>query len=674
MKSMYRYMAYGLLVSIVLCSGASLAEEEKKSLASQYFEVHRWFVKTMPDDALIAASSAAGGPAHHRHLVRPGLVTTYMVRVQNTEQAAFSVDLDITEPPAGWSAELEKSSLYLEPGEAAYVMLELTPSPRLKPGMTASVGVRAKTSTGGSGEITLEAETTGRHKIYIISIDSLDPLYLELDSKGTGPGGPGDWLMPNLRAFLDDALFYPDHKVHLMSATDMNHASYLSGAYPGRLGIYSVNVFFMGFDERGIAINDTTPIDLMYWGPEGKPVTTIFNVLKDPAYGGNESAFSAYVSGKAWVPEHYRNPVFGLDRIATINDYPDYITPTTHGHSPVDEIKQIIMAQFAKMRDTDFFLWEDVYAADQAIEVINNEDPDVCYILLGGVDAAGHVYGSAFDLDEWDDRGTPEDLSDDRSRVNRRANRLGMIKTVSVADEQLGRLLDYLKERGVYDESYVIVESDHSMEANFYKGPKLRKALKRTGYSDREDYFFFTAAQIGLLFLRPGQDDPEVVLAVEKALEDYRMENPLTGEVECPMIVLTRDEMKTGVDRATGERVTLPGELYSEYYIEHPEQGGLQWPDLMAFTKKYYQFPIMGVGLANLGLGGLDIPIPSVTVYVGGHGGPSTQPALLSLKGPGIPAGVECHNQSWPADLAPTIYSLEGYRIPESVQGKKLEW
>ena len=37
-------------------------------------------------------------------------------------------------------------------------------------------------------------------------------------------------------------------------------------------------------------------------------------------------------------------------------------------------------------------------------------------ILLGGVDMAGHSYGSGKDPDEWDTRNTPDDLSDDISR------------------------------------------------------------------------------------------------------------------------------------------------------------------------------------------------------------------------------------------------------------------
>ena len=79
----------------------------------------------------------------------------------------------------------------------------------------------------------------------------------------------------------------------------MNHAAYLSGAYPGRLGIYSVNIFLFGFDPSGRPRLKTTPldaaktagVDLMYYGPTGKPVTTIFNVLKDPAAGGNQPRF-----------------------------------------------------------------------------------------------------------------------------------------------------------------------------------------------------------------------------------------------------------------------------------------------------------------------------------------------------------------------------------------------
>ena len=327
---------------------------------------------------------------------------------------------------------------------------------------------------------------------------------------------------------------------------------------------------------------------------------------------------------------------------------------------------------FGKEKDNDYFLWEDIYTVDQAVEVVNNEDPDVCYILLGGVDAAGHVFGAAHDLSEWDAKNTPDELSDDVSKVNRRANRLGQIKTVKTADEQLGRFVAYLKTRGTFDDSIMVVESDHDMETNFFAGPKLEQTLAKTGYSPKKDYFMFTVTQIGALFLRPGRKDPNIIPSLEKALEDYRMENPLTHELECPMVVYTREEMKTGIDKVTGQRFSPPGELYSEYYIEHPKPGNLSWPDMMLFTKKYYQFPLMGVGLANVGAGKLNIPLPKINIFVGGHGGPSTQPALLMFHGPGVPKAVAPAYPSMSADVAPTLYGLEGYKAPAVVQGKVL--
>ena len=70
----------------------------------------------------------------------------------------------------------------------------------------------------------------------------------------------------------------------------------------------------------------------------------------------------------------------------------------------------------------------------------------------------------------------------------------------------MGRLIDFLK-RGDFDDSYVIVESDHNMETNFFYGPKVQNILKKTEYSPKKDYFLFTASQMGAVFLR--RDDPE---------------------------------------------------------------------------------------------------------------------------------------------------------------------
>ena len=661
-----------LLVSILLLVvswswesvAASKGEKPENSLLGKSFQA---VVPTMRVERILDAASAVGAPGYHRHLVRPGNLTSYMLRVFNPGKSGMRMELSAAADCAGFEVWLEQKSIELAPGQTSYVKLLVKPSASLSPGRVAQIKAAASSSSG-TEEIILEAETTDKHKIYFISIDSLGPEYLKLNSSGTGPGKEGDWLMPNLRRFISEGVFYPRHQAHLPAATDMNHSSYLTGAYPGRLALYSVQVFMFGFDEKGWAIWRSTPLDLMYWGKDGQAVSTIFKVVKDPAFGGNASAFTAFISGKDWVPEHFRNPVFGLDRIATVTDYPDYVAKSSHVQKPGEPILLMLGTRIKKLNRPDFFLWEDIYTTEQAVQVIENEDPDVCYILLGGVDEAGHYFGSGKDPAEWDERGTAERLSDDRSRINRSGNREGILRTVRNADEQLGRLLKFLGERG--GDSYIVVESDHNMETNSWTGPALHKVLAKSGYSKKTDYYAFTGSQLGEIFLR--KNDPAIAQALEQTLEAYRWPSPLNGGSECPVIVLNREEMKTGIDKATGQRVTLPMELYSEYYIEHPRPGALRYPDLFLFPKANLQFPSIGAGFGNIGLGVLPFDVPPFTVYVGGHGAPSTRPAVLALQGPGIGKGLEVEAETYPSDVAPSLYRLEHYRIPESVQGRGL--
>lgn len=575
-------------------AGQKAAKQENSLLGKSFYAV----VPTMRPEKILDAASAVGAPGYHRHLVRPGNFTAYLLRLKNPGKTGMKITLDAAVDSAGWEVWLAEKAIELAPGETRYVKLSVKPSVSMPSGRAAAIKARAS-SWSGTEEITVEAETTDKHKIYFISLDSLGPEYLQLNREGIGPGHDGDWLMPNLRQFLSAGIFYPRHQAHLPTATDMNHSSYLTGAYPGRLALYSVQVFMFGFDDKGWAIWRSTPLDLMYWGPDGKPVTTIFKVVKDPAYGGNPSAFTALVSGKDWVPEHFRNPVFGLDRIATVTDYPDYVTKTSHVQKPGESIILMLETRIKKLHRPEFALWEDIYTADQAIQVIDNEDPDVCYILLGGVDEAGHYFGSAKNPAEWDSRGSPARLSDDTSRINRSGNREGMLRTVISADEQLGRLLKFLRERS--GDAYIVLESDHNMETNSWTGPALHKVLPGSGYSRKTDYYAFTGSQLGEIFLR--KNDPAAAQALEQTLEAYRWKNPLTHEQECPVMVLNREEMKTGIDQATGQRLTLPMELYSEYYIEHPRPGALRYPDLFLFPKANLQFPSLGAGFGNIEIG-----------------------------------------------------------------------
>ncbi|HPV43738.1 MAG TPA: twin-arginine translocation signal domain-containing protein, partial [Spirochaetota bacterium] len=66
-------------------------------------------------------------------------------------------------------------------------------------------------------------------KMIYIAIDALHPAYAFLDSRGNAGGTPGNWLMPNIRSFLDRSLWYPNALAHLPAATDMNHLNAMAG-------------------------------------------------------------------------------------------------------------------------------------------------------------------------------------------------------------------------------------------------------------------------------------------------------------------------------------------------------------------------------------------------------------------------------------------------------------
>jgi hypothetical protein len=192
---------------------------------------------------------------------------------------------------------------------------------------------------------------------------------------------------------------------------------------------------------------------------------------------------------------------------------------------------------------------------------------------------------------------------------------------------------------------------------------------KSTQYSWDKDYFFGAASAVGMVAAR--RDDPKIIEDVERALESWRVKNPITGEEECPVIVYDREEMKTGFDKATGKQWMLPNEYYSKYYAEHRKPGQIYWPDLLVLAKGHYKFKLQNFGLGNLGMAKMKIKLPEWGYFIGGHGNFDTQAAVLMLSVPGIKPAV-LQDQVYAMDVAPTLERLEGWQIPESTDGKGL--
>lgn len=88
----------------------------------------------------------------------------------------------------------------------------------------------------------------------------------------------------------------------------------------------------------------------------------------------------------------------------------------------------------------------DVWVADAAMAMMERENWSGMLVTLGGIDKAGHMWGAHADP------GSAGGSADEQARVPYAAR---------VADEQLGRMLQKLRDLGQLDETLVVITADH---------------------------------------------------------------------------------------------------------------------------------------------------------------------------------------------------------------------
>ena len=142
-------------------------------------------------------------------------------------------------------------------------------------------------------------------------------------------------------------------------------------------------------------------------------------------------------------------------------DYFDLATPCnrwwTWQGSPAYGTGSILPARIYPLEGNRFVpgrdpahLGGDVWSADAAIRVIQN-DPGWRGMLvsLGGIDKMGHMWG-------------PEDEETGPSGSDQEMRHMPFI--AKTADEQVGKMVDALKTRGVLDETLVVITADHAAQ------------------------------------------------------------------------------------------------------------------------------------------------------------------------------------------------------------------
>jgi len=552
-------------------------------------------------------------------------------------------------------------------------------------------GARAAIPTTGSGP----------DRLIFIAIDALHPAYLDLSGKGLPGGKEGDWLMPNIRAFLKKSLWYRNAKCFLPAATDMNHLNALAGTSSGQTGIISVWAQPTGWDEKGEAIVSRTSMSFAR-DDQGRPVDTLFAAWKRQRPGSK----TLLITGKEWVGEMFRHDGggnTGVDLLVTGPDHPDYLQPPK-SESLADPESDTDAACDPESGHLGFFggsMWpgsvmtrlytgqgslltwqmqhfaehfpHDSWIVDSALEIFRRENPGMAYILLAQCDDAGHCIGSAWDPSEFvqtDPPYEPPEGCENKpeyqlvSMRNRLLYREAILDVIRDVDLQFGRLMDGLEKQGVLERAMVILLSDHSsvnhLSSEDFSSTDVMGLLKGAGIIRDNNVYAFSVSSYGVLYWRNGK---EQAARAKELLLAHRAKNPATGAVECPWLVLDRQDMKRGVDG-----VCLPGELYHRYYVDVDQEKTVIWPDLIILGKNGWQIPVYNGQIPNVGIKAPKWS-PPWRVYNGGHGSVDTLPIVAAVSLRGGKTG-ESEEPVRIADLGATAAALCGLTLKSTVIGK----
>jgi hypothetical protein len=542
---------------------------------------------------------------------------------------------------------------------------------------------KTHTSDKPSLQVSLPGESAAnplKSPIVIVAIDALNPAYLELDGKASGPGSPGNWLMPNVRAFLKRTSFWPRARGHAPYATDMNHLNVLAGTNSGLTGVLGVFKQPERWDAAGVVLERTHVSMARY--PDGQPVQTLFHLIKGATGGGAKTSF---ISNKGWVAEMY-GASGGQPAVADIivngSSYPSYLpaptyvswydNPATDPDAACDpeSPKQTWMLDFlSKIKPADHP--RDAWIVQAALEVLGRERPDLSYVLLGDLDHAEHFLGEVHDPGEWRKKLFPPLLpagcvmKPEYLWVSKRNDKLykepilDLIRDVDLAFGRLIQGLDDLERQGVIGPAEIVLVSDHNMVNALYaqdieEKTDLIKMLSDKGLATATDTYWYGAGSMGSLYWRPEYRSahPQVVAQAKAELlsDAHKAFNPETWRFELPWTVLDQDEMRLG----RNDLGIDPQELFNGYFA----QNGV-WPDLMVLAKNGWSLPSGGFNIGSISLSSLSMN--------GVHGAPDTSAVVVAIKGLGFPQGIRCPAEARLADVGKTIAGRNGWTLPHTV-------
>lgn len=540
-------------------------------------------------------------------------------------------------------------------------------------------------------------------RVILVSIDSLDPRYLYLNTSGERNTGNEEWLMPNIRRFLENGAWFENARCHMPSITDPNHLNAVSGGCTSHSGIYSVSMQFFDWNKDGYA-NIVSPSLSFARDDNGRPVDTLFSAWKRK--WPNSKTF--YLSGKEWVAKMFDVLGSGVDMIIGGSRFPSYIDPPQKGYRFYDppgdpdaatdyETKdQKIFSRVAYEKNPGHFP-PDMWTVNATLAVLNRELPDFGVVVLAQSDDLQHGLGAAWDPEEFQPKQDNNNVY--LSKINSMVCREAVLDGMRDVDRQFGRLISGIKNMPNYQDAMIVLYSDHGhvthrcketiadifVKSAFdsydrSKSTNLVDILAKNGIIQGEELNYRGFSPVmgssvgGVIFQgKSMQHRMDKAKLAKAALLEHRVLNPKTGKEECPWDIMVLEDLKTGMPG-----VCDAGELYHPHFAFNNQPGTLHWPDVWVVAKNNWQLPaVMGL-LTNVGL-----KIPKFIAnrmapwkpLIGGHGAPDTQQIVMAIQGPGIAKGRVISDATHQAnhrisDIAVTLAKMLGLEIQSTTVGK----
>jgi len=438
-----------------------------------------------------------------------------------------------------------------------------------------------------AGVTETDAQQTGTTEVrtLIVFFDGLRPDYITAAA------------MPNLYAFKLQGAYGNRHHSVYPSVTRLNAASYATGSYPGMHGIMGNTIFFPQVStNKTLNTGDAKDLNKVALATHDSLLTAVSVAEVLSAAGKNMMVFSSGSTGQALMQNHK------IKGGGIIN--PDMILP--------ESLKEKVIKALGDPSGQDGPNEErHVWVTDAFLKYgLQKDGPLVSAVWFSDPDHAGHSYGMG-------------------SAQARQA-----IKTV---DQQFGRILSALKERGLMEQFNIIVSADHGFVTYVGKqtltGFLIEKGFKKDKESDD------VIAADGAIYIK--EKNPKLVRDIVRALQ----QQPWIGAVF------------TKAAKPGDMNGWVTGTLsYDAVHWNHATRAA----DIL--VDRNWDNTVNSAGYAGAGY----------SKGVAGHGGLSPYEIKIPLivSGPGFIKHRVSDIPTSNVDLVPTVLALYHIPVPASMDGR----